>query len=119
MENPTLKKAIIRDLLRAPASEKIGAESICLLTAFGLVTGIPVISDINPEKQPVGSIAMEIYDNYSEKFDVTSSLPGNDGYIILKNAEVISSPRTKSFNFTELIVFFDQIIGVTFGELSY
>jgi hypothetical protein len=119
LDHPSLKKSIIFDLYSVLDTLKPEGSKIVLLTAAGVVTADPVNPDeINTEK-PDGSLitaVKHLSDNYRKLYKQESPAPGNDGYIVLRNARLRSLGQDTSFDV--LIVFFDQIIGVTIGGFS-
>lgn len=104
----SLKKMIIRTLAMAPQTDMFANNQVILTTAAGVITG--KIVEENSEKQG-DMIFSTILDTIMEKYE--ADIEGNDGYMLLSDVTVINgNARTTLKN---LIVFYDQIIGVTLG----
>lgn len=53
---------------------------------------------------------------YLSRKGLLEVLPGDDGYFVLRDAQVKEGMNT--YDFGELIVFYDQIIGISLGKPS-
>jgi len=106
----SLKKMIIRTLAVAPQTDMFANNQVILTTAAGVIAGKVV--EENSEKQG-DMIFSTMLDTIAEKYE--ADIEGNDGYMLLSNVTVINgNART---NLKNLIVFYDQIIGVTLGTI--
>ena len=106
----SLKKTIIRTLAMAPQIDMLTNNQVILTTAAGVIAG--KIVEENSEKQG-DMIYSKVLDAITEKYE--ADIEGNDGYMLLSDVTVINgNART---NLKNLIVFYDQIIGVTLGTI--
>lgn len=85
-----------------------------LITASGIISGLPLTN----EDDFFFGYVREVVKNYKDDNNLpTDYIPeGNDGFILLKDATVRSGDLT--FTTGSIAVFFDQIIGVTVGEIT-
>lgn len=119
MEHESLKKEIILKLSIATELEELKTNSIILITSIGIITGN--INDSDKDESDVSSFLLgKLVSNsivsYKEKHNLGDSpLKGNDGVIVLKDAIITNNGLDAHFK--ELAVFYDQIIGITIGEL--
>ncbi len=130
MEFPSLKKQIINEVYAFMATEALKGNYLILITAAGTILGKPVFDteaqyeDLeNGRLNDKNAVALifEMIDEskkqYKKYIPDGSLLPGNDGYIMLKEVTVRANDGVR-LNFPTMIVFYDQIIGVTFGNAS-
>ncbi|MDU7338076.1 MAG: hypothetical protein E7L17_08180 [Clostridium sp.] len=132
MDNPSLKKNIVSHMYSSLFSEFLESNSLILLTPMGVIKGKPVdvkealdkvskntdFSKLSSSEISCGAIAQlteNAADEYQKEFSISFPLKGNDGYIILKNVTFDNS--NKSYNLPALVVFFDQIIGITIANI--
>lgn len=124
MDNMTLKKTVIRTF--ADVSSPIGS-NLLLATPFGLISGrLSTTSVPTPEEldQISGKATVE------EAASVTAALlataksnygdapvNGNDGYLAFFDVVIKSSSGT-TFNIGSMVVFYDQIIGISLGKFD-
>ena len=115
---PSIKKHIISNLAAATniPSCDFDKNEIVLVTAYGLITGklSKLIQDgenFDAQKHFLPELINQMSENYIEKVAAGRSLDGDDGYLILSNAVV--SNGSFQYQFGNLVVFFDQIIGVS------
>ncbi|MGI6726627.1 MAG: hypothetical protein ACOX62_10680 [Christensenellales bacterium] len=113
MCSPTMKKRLICDLSMITKIEKLKDNELILLTPAGVVTGYPADTD---NLGIVAQLAQTVSYKHREKLEMPDDmvLPGNDGYIALRNVQLRTGGTT--YEFEELLVFFDQIIGITFKK---
>lgn len=126
MDIPSAKKQTIVDFYAWMASEKYENKSLIIFTSAGIISGKPVVdfekSDAKAELNSKESYAMTckllatIGDAYKKSYSIKSPLPGNDGFIMLKDVTVKSAGIESSF--TSMVVFFDQIIGISLEDLD-
>lgn len=130
MEIPSLKKQIINEVYAFMATEALKGNYLILITAAGTILGKPVFDteaqyeDLeNGRLNDKNAVALtfEMIDEskkqYKKYIPDGSPIPGNDGYIMLKDVTVRANDGVR-LNFSTMIVFYDQIIGVTFGNAS-
>lgn len=127
---PSLKKQIVDEVYAFMATEAFQGNYLILLTAAGTILGKPVLeteaqyedleNGMLNDKNAV-ALTFEMIDEskrqYKKYVPDNSPLSGNDGYILLKDVTVRANDGVR-LNFSTMIVFYDQIIGVTFGNTS-
>ncbi|MFV0413335.1 MAG: hypothetical protein ACK5L3_08705 [Oscillospiraceae bacterium] len=120
MDRPTLKKYICNHFARSTELEQLEANKIILLTAAGVIVGSLSTADekTTDKNDIVTLLAKKTGDGYLEEYALPNNkpLPDTDGYIPLKDVVLKSGPD--SINLPRLIVFFDEIIGITFGQID-
>lgn len=130
MEFPSLKKQIINEVYAFMATEALKGNYLILITAAGMILGKPVF-DTEAQYEDLESgrlndknaiaLTFEMIDESKKEHKKYvpdgSPLPGNDGYIMLKDVTIRANGGIRS-SFSTMIVFYDQIIGVTFGNAS-
>lgn len=116
MDNATLKKLIITAMSSAPEIEGLEDNDLILTTSAGIIFG-KLISDEEANNDPFAIVCGKIAEDYQkENFSSDSCLPGNDGYLYLKDVKIKSTSSNLTTRLPLLIVFFDQIIGVSIGR---
>jgi len=121
MNNPALKKMIISKF--ANMASLTGSNKIILVTHAGVIAGdlaiLPKDSEINSlnSEELIYKIVEVATEEYRSKYfpDYDGPLPDNDGCIALKDARIIVGSKTISLPF--ITVFYDQIVGITFGHI--
>ncbi len=126
MNLPSLKKEIITRFALAPTLEQLKDNQLIIVTSFGIISGTLAneINDIDFDDRNQVSIAVlgkltgNIISEYkkSNSIDEDQLLEGNDGCIPL--VDVVVKTSTATFNLHFLNVFYDQIIGVTIGNVQ-
>jgi hypothetical protein len=132
MEHPSLKKAIIAGFWNGVTQENLKGNALALVTAAGIIEGYPVTQEESEalkqkknfaemsDKEKSVCMTSILTDSaervYDENYKVNHPVPGNDGYILLKNVTFRSANAT--YCLETLVVFFDQIIGVSFGRIN-
>ena len=109
----TLKKDIIKMFSLATTVEPFEKNSVILLTALGTIVG-----DLAPEDgagSPGSAIISTLLDKANE-LHPTDELNDNDGYVHLSNARILHAGGQS--NLGDIVVFMDQIIGITLGNLN-
>lgn len=122
MNLPSLKKVLIQKYSFLATTDELGNNNLILLTATGIISG-KAIQDV-PEDQDLSSddvmskISLEIAKQYRADNGIGDgeSLTGNDGFICLKDVQIISG--TKTINLPFLTVFYDEVIATTLGNIS-
>lgn len=112
----TLKKQIIRILSGATTVEGLENNKVIIVTAMGMIIGTPYIeenydeSDLNHHAVPI--VVKETADAYG-----TENIDGNDGFIMLSDVTIKNGVNNVT-NVPSLVVFYDQIIGITIGSVG-
>lgn len=116
----TVKKNIVCGFTELLSSGNLKNHKLILFTSAGMITGLPVTEeDINNEDSVASGFATlckREVEFYKTENNLTESdyLPGNDGYFMLKDVEISTSVR--NITIPIMIVFFDDIIGISLGE---
>jgi hypothetical protein len=125
MNHSSLKKSLIIAMSCIPKVEGLEENNLILTTSAGIISGkVPSEQEIDDENSLCG-VLYEICDNTKEEYlkniSSTDSEPvivGNDGYIILKDVKIRSTSSDTITHMNFMVVFFDQIIGVTIGNIN-
>lgn len=125
MNHSSLKKSLIIAMSCIPKVEGLEENNLILTTSAGIISGkVPSEQEIDDENSLCG-VLYEICDNTKEEYlkniSSTDSEPvivGNDGYIILKDVKIRSTSSDTITNMHFMVVFYDQIIGVTIGNIN-
>lgn len=113
----SLKSNLIKSFAAVTLIDKYDLDhnDLILLTSLGTIYGrIFKCDESNTEKTVFNEIL-----NFSEKeyLDENKDLQENDEYIALEDVLLIT-PRGDRINFSQLNVFYDQVIGVTVGTFN-
>ena len=125
MNHSSLKKSLIIAMSCIPKVEGLEENNLILTTSAGIISGkVPSEQEIDDENSLCG-VLYEIRNNTKEEYlkniSSTDSEPvivGNDGYIILKDVKIRSTSSDTITHMNFMVVFFDQIIGVTIGNIN-
>jgi len=112
----TLKKQIVRTIAAAMQAEGMEQNKVIILTAGGLIAGT-VYSEENFSKTDLSHCLVPGLAEAAVKDYDTSILDGNDGYLPLSDVTIKNGPNN-SMKVPSLIVFYDQIIGITLGNFN-
>lgn len=93
-------------------SDMFGQNEIVLLTSYGLVTGTPYKS-FSKTAYKEGHVIESLLYSSSKKLSSDTMKE----YIFLKNVKILDGGIVK-FRFDELIIFTDDIIGITVGNFD-
>lgn len=116
----SLKKFIISNFSEMPSISGLENNRVMLITAAGIIYGTPAVAedDLN---DPVNLLTKSL-DTFANIYHEHNNIPdntlldGNDGAIALKNVTICT--ENNKFNTPFLCVFFDQIIGVSLGNVN-
>lgn len=125
MNHSSLKKSLIIAMSCIPEVEGLEENDLILTTSAGIISGkVPSEQEIDDEKS-LYSVFYKICDNTKEEYlkNITSTdsepvIVGNDGYIILKDVKIRSTSSNTITHMPFMVVFYDQIIGVTIGNIN-
>lgn len=125
MNHSSLKKSLIIAMSCIPKVEGLEENNLILTTSAGIISGkVPSEQEIDDENSLYG-VLYKICDNTKEEYlkniSSTDSEPvivGNDGYIILKDVKIRSTSSNTITHMNFMVVFYDQIIGVTIGNIN-
>jgi len=100
--------------------DELKSNQLVVLTGAGVISGNPVEKGTIDETSPktfVSALTQMTFEQYKSDYSIDSSLPGNDGFFALKDA-VLRTGSNTTYNIGEVIIFFDEIIGVSIGTLG-
>lgn len=112
----SLKKQIIQTIAGATMVEGLTGNSVIVLTAAGVISGRLAMTDPSDQiSQPQDIIPALVKNVVADNNPETVS--GNDGFLVLEHASVrnVSGQCT---NVDSLVLFYDQIIGITLGSIG-
>ena len=123
--NESLKVSLINTFAAAQNVDGIKGNRLILVTGYGLISGIPFVetSDVVDDDrklnlEEITSILIkETYKDRDRRNLKSDELSENDGFIVLTDVEITIGSSIA--NVPILSVFYDQIIGVTFGNLGH
>lgn len=117
MNKPTIKGYMIRNFSFLANVEELGhGNNVILMTAFGLITGnIMMPNSDESNNATLANLTNKFYEDYTAEFPDESRIPF-DGYVTLENV-VVHSHNGTTYHLPYLMVFIDQIIGVTVGKI--
>lgn len=123
MDKPSLKSTIINELYELSVPSAAAQDSILqILTPSGLIMGTPYYVEINAQTGEETKHSSALCDHVLDivkKYKSENSVSKNDGFIMLKNAKNVTlNTQAATYTFPELIVFFDQIIGITWVSIK-
>ena len=122
MNCSSLKKDIIFGLANSTEIDQLKENYVVLLTASGIIKGkvstLGPPEDVTP-KNLLNSLVNSISKEYREYNSIPEGtmLPGNDGGIALEDVSILLN-NGSNYLLPHLVVFFDQIIGVTIGNID-
>lgn len=109
----TLKKQVIRTLAHATNSDILKTNSVILTTAAGIISGtLATESDEDIKTRFYSQLLDEVIDSYGPE-----KIVGNDGCLHLTAATIITGGNNR-VNVGNILVFYDQIIGISIGSLG-
>lgn len=110
----TLKKQIILGLATATDLEVMKNNKLFLVTPIGVISGYPYDGN-NARKDVTGAAVLStLTEKLVEDFDL-ENIEGNDGFLTLTDVTVQMAGNF-TYSLPHLVVFYDQIIGVTLGN---
>lgn len=116
MDRESLKKCICKFFVDAPSIEGLENNKIIFITSIGMIIANG-IDDSSAEHSVITKLTESIAEVYCESHNIGDEpLPENDGYILLKDVVIKNSNTT--YNFNEIVLFYDQIIGITIGNIE-
>ena len=121
MNRPSLKKETIRTFAGAAAIPEFQDDLLVVVTPAGLITGHPVAATVpnNSTSDTVSDIltALDtVSKKYADTYHLEFPLADNDGYIILNDVTHYTGGSTNKLSY--LIVFIDQIVGISTGKIQ-
>lgn len=120
MERESLKKYVIKML--AFSTELKDADQTCLtfVTSIGLITGRIVNDEASEIVSADTYLSKKVYkfrEDYIKEYEMDEApLMEDDGVLVLKDVQISNNGFIAKMQ--ELVIFYDQIIGVTMGSLT-
>lgn len=109
----SLKKIMCTNYAVLSSLEKMKGNKVFFLTPLGIISGRYMSSEPDENKLCLATLTKGFFNSIPED---AREANGNDGYILLEDVEVAHGSSVSRF--PELMIFFDQIIGVTFGAIK-
>lgn len=118
---PSLKKQLIKSAACLPKVDGLQKNKLILATATGLIAGHPCLEiddckEGDDFSQFLFNILAQQTEEYCKHFGVEKPLAADDGYLIL--TDVTIQRENGVVNMSNLIVFYDQIVGMSIGDLN-
>lgn len=112
----TLKKYLSVALASSTKVEGMTKNQLIVITGAGTIIGRLASEDDTEAQKLLPNLANLLTEDYKKEFlDSSEDLPDNDGFLVLVDAQLLTSANN-TVNFPSIIVFFDQIIGITVGS---
>lgn len=121
MDGASLKKSLIVAMSSIPSFEGLENNELILTTAAGNICG-KLISDDQLDSETdlsgvIANICGEISKKYLDNLSSTEfGVDGNDGYLFLTDVSIKSCSSNFITHLPFMVVFYDQIIGVSIGR---
>ena len=115
----SFKKELIQNFQFIPQLEGFEKNKLIIYTAAGIFIGTPVDKK-NKENNDVIKITSSFIDKFLENYKNTNGIPDesplddNDGCFTLSDVVLIRD--TTRMNIPIAVIFFDQVIGISFGD---
>ena len=109
----TMKKSVIQAFSSAPLLDGLENNNVILVTALGLISG-KMLTEENLDNP--GKIYDSILRAASKSFG-DDEVSGNDGYLALTEA-TIKTVNGRNIDLGNVVIFYDQSIGVSLGNIS-
>jgi len=110
MEKMTLKKHAIFTVSTLTKYDELRDNKVIVVTSAGVFTGRLMKENSNKDGK---ALILDVIERTKEELVETGQVP-NDGYITLEDA-TLDTNGTK-YNFGNIIIFHDQIVGITLGN---
>ena len=110
----TLKKDLIKQFSAMTTFETMKDSRLVLITSAGMIIGTAVpAEEADPAVSSMSRVTTELVRGYykENRLPMDAQLDGDDGFFTLKNVTIESANTTANVPF--MVVFFDQVIGVT------
>ncbi|MGN0384569.1 MAG: hypothetical protein ACI4EX_01665 [Lachnospiraceae bacterium] len=114
----SLKKRITSNFSNIPLVEGLENYKVVLVTPSGIIMGTPVGNNEDDNDLFLTSFVNSVTDKYRKDHSIPDDeyLDGNDGFIYLKDVTIQNGAQNTSLPI--LCVFYDQIVGVSIGEIT-
>lgn len=114
------KKSLVLTLASLLSREEFKKNKLILVTASGIIAGVPVLKPNKDNNNPIFELIIEASKKLYNDKDMSEIIEkvdlGNDGYILLKDVSILNNNLCPKLH--ELAVFFDQIIAATIGDIG-
>lgn len=117
----SLKKSIALHLSSLLENENLEGHKLILSTSSGTICGrFPTEEELADEDTVYAALAemcQNIGNNYKNELGLQAddSLPGDEGYLFLVDVQILTGMKAIDLPF--IIVFYDEIVGISFGHL--
>lgn len=112
MNKPALKDSFIFGMSLVPEMEGLKDNKVIIVTAAGIISGVPYASVTEENGEDPSAI---MFDTVLKK--LKSETSGSDGALHLTDA-VMRDLSGNTVNIGNIVIFHDQIIGVTLGNIN-
>ena len=114
----SLKKFVIASFSNIPSFEGLEKNKLVLATPAGIIFGTPVYDEESTEELPLTSFVNSLALTYRKEHDISDDtrLEENDGFLYLKDVTIQNGVQRT--NLPYMCVFYDQIIGVSIGNMG-
>ena len=113
MEKMTLKQWIVLNISMSTRLEELNGNKVVIVTSAGVFTGNLLRENSDSDGSKLFSGLLDGIECNSEELVDIEQVP-NDGYVALEDA-TLDTNGTK-YNFGNIIIFHDQIVGITLGN---
>lgn len=110
----SLKTKIIKVIARSTTLDELKGNQVVIATGFGLVSGTIQSDDATAT---IGTKVLSTILSETTKSNPCENLDANDDYLHLVDVAVHAS-NGRTYNLSDLVLFADQIIGITIGNIS-
>ena len=117
----SLKKKVILSFASSLSADGLEKNHIILTTSAGLISGKPLPPETDFDETRQDGQQMSVDEIYTMLLKIAGehfegNVEGNDGYMLLTDATIRNQNTT--YNLGTIVVFYDQIIGVSLGSLN-
>lgn len=112
----SIKRKLIKVLATAYDTDMLRWNKVVLVTPFGVISGKPEPAGEEYEDLSTTAVISELCDKVVDDYGA-ENVDGNDGFIFMTDVTIHSSNKA-TFNVANLVVFYDQIIGITLGNVE-
>lgn len=117
---PSVKKALIRDLLKSCTFDELKSNQLILVTGAGVISGYPILNDATKAESAttlISEFCKSSLEKYKADFPTEASSKDADGFIILRDT-TLRMASDYVVQMGEVVIFFDEIIAVSIGTIS-
>ena len=117
----SFKKELIHTFQALPKVEGLERNKLIVITATGMFIGNPIFKDNEEDTEAIKimfSFINGVAEDYRKEHNIPADQPldGNDGCIALSDVSLITGGSR--YNIPTVAIFFDQIIGISWGDIN-